>query len=115
MQDKIKEIKNDVEDLTKETESIYKLAIDTMEKNYKRERFTVKCLLGIIAALLVINGFMAYQFATTTIAETTTEQSGVYNFTDSEGNVISSDLSLEEMKELVEINSKNKANNETAR
>ena len=31
MQDKINEIKNDVEDLTKETESLYKLAIDTME------------------------------------------------------------------------------------
>jgi|GEM_PF-6213608 hypothetical protein len=115
MQDKINEIKNDVEDLTKETESLYKLAIDTMEKNYKRERFTVKCLLGIIAVLLAINGFLAYQFATTTVMETTTDQSGVYNFTDSEGNVVSSDLSLEEMKELVEANSKNKTNNETTR
>lgn len=86
-----------------------------MEKNYKRERFTVKCLLGIIAVLLAINGFLAYQFATTTVMETTTDQSGVYNFTDSEGNVVSSDLSLEEMKELVEVNSKNKTNNETTR
>ena len=65
--------------------------------------------------MLAINGFLAYQFATTTVMETTTDQSGVYNFTDSEGNVVSSDLSLEEMKELVEANSKNKTNNETTR
>lgn len=115
MEEKFNEIKENIQEVNDEMESVYKLAIDTMEKNYKRERFTVKCLLAIIVALLAINGFFAYQFATTTVMETTTEQSGLYNFTDSEGNVVSSDLSLEEMRELVEANSKNKTNNEEAR
>ena len=89
MQDKINEIKNNVKDLTKETESLYKLAIDTMEKNYKRERFTVKCLLGIIAVLLVINGFMAYQFATTTVMETEEwTQEGDYDMYNKDGSTM---------------------------
>lgn len=89
MQDKINEIKNNVKDLTKETESLYKLAIDTMEKNYKRERFTVKCLLGIIAVLLAINGFLAYQFATTTVVETEEwTQEGDYNMYNKDGSTM---------------------------
>lgn len=35
---------------------------------------------------------------------TTTEQQGLYNFYDSEGNMVTSDLSLEEMQELIDLN-----------
>ncbi len=89
MEQKIEDIKNSVEELTTETQSVYQLAIDTMEKNYKREKFTVKCLLGIIAVLLAINGFLAYQFATTTVVETEEwTQEGDYNMYNKDGSTM---------------------------
>lgn len=101
----IKNIKDEVEEVRQGQENAYQLAIKVLEQNNKRERFTVKCLLAIIGALLIINGYFAYQFTTTTVVEAwEAEQDRTYNFIDSEGNVISSDLSLEEMKELIELN-----------
>lgn len=104
----LSEIKENIEEVKQSQENAYQLAIKVLEQNNKRERFTVKCLLAIIGALLIINGYFAYQFTTTTVMETyeTTEttQDGMYNFYDSEGNMISSDLSLEEMQELIDLN-----------
>lgn len=83
----------------------------TLENQNKRTNFLIKVLVAIIFILLIINGYFAYVFTTTTVVETTTEQQGVYNFIDSKGNVVSSDLSLEEMQELIDINGKNNNNN----
>lgn len=89
MEEKFNEIKENIQEVNDEMESVYKLAIDTMEKNYKRERFTVKCLLAIIVALLAINGFLAYQFVTTTVVETEEwTQEGDYNMYKKDGSTM---------------------------
>lgn len=89
MEEKFNEIKENIQEVNNEMESVYKLAIDTMEKNYKRERFTVKCLLAIIVALLAINGFLAYQFVTTTVVETEEWiQEGDYNMYNKDGSTM---------------------------
>lgn len=89
MEEKFNEIKENIQEVNDEMESVYKLAIDTMEKNYKRERFTVKCLLAIIVALLAINGFLAYQFVTTTVVETEEWiQEGDYNMYNKDGSTM---------------------------
>lgn len=112
MEEKIKDLKKESKEIQKEVNNVYEFAINQVEKNYKRERFIIKILLFIITALLLINGYFAYIFTNTTVAETTeTTQEGIYNFTDSKGNVISSDLSLDEMKELIRINGTDKKNN----
>lgn len=108
MKNELEDIKNEVEKTIKEQNSAYQLAISAMDKNYKREKFIVKILFVIILGLLAINGYFAYVFTTTTVLETTTttttEQQGLYNFYDSEGNMVTSDLSLEEMQELIDLN-----------
>lgn len=117
MLEQVKEIRKEVQGLEEELkEKDYTLHLldRSLEHSNRRHTVVIRYLVGIIAILLAINGFFAYQFATTTVSETTTEQSGVYNFMDAEGNVISSDLSLEEMKELVELNGEDQENNETA-
>lgn len=102
--EQLDEIKEEIKKTKGETLNAYDLAIKTIEQNYKREKFMIKCLLAIILILLMINGYFAYVFTTTSVVETTTEQEGIYNFCDSEDNMVSSDLSLDEMKELIEIN-----------
>lgn len=93
--------------LKKRQAGAYEIAIKTMAQNYEREKRMVRILFVIILALLAINAYFAYQFTTTSVMtteETTTEQNGAYNFYDSEGNMISSDLSLDEMQELIDLN-----------
>lgn len=110
MKKEIETIRNEVEEAKESQVNAYELAIRTIEQNYKREKFMVKLMFVIILILLAIDGFLAYQFATTTVVETTettTDQTGAYNFVDSEGNMISSDLSLEEMQELIDLNGGN--------
>lgn len=107
MNKEVEHIREDVEEVKESQKNAYELAIYTLEQNSKRERFIIKILVAIIIALLAINAYFAYVFTTTTVVtteETTTEQSGLYNFYDSEGNAISSDLSLEEMQELIDLN-----------
>lgn len=104
MEKKLEEAKREFKELEKEVYSVYDMALNAIEKNYKREQQMVKYLMCIIATLLVINGYFAYMFVTTSVVEYT--QEGTYNFIDSEGNIISSDISLEEMEQLVELNGK---------
>ena len=109
MKQDINDLKNDLEENKNNIDNVYEFAIRQVEQNYKREKFIVRILASIIAVLLVINGYMAYQIAngeytTTTTTTETTSQDGVYNFYDSEGNMVSSDLSLDEMQELIDLN-----------
>ena len=77
-----------------------------IDSNNRKSNTAIKILfvLNIIAYCII--GYFAYVYTTTTVMETTetTEQEGVYNFVDSDGNMVSSDLSLEEMQELIDIN-----------
>lgn len=116
MQEQIRQVRKEVSKLNeelKEKDHAMQLLEKSLDHSNKRHTVVIRYLVGIIGVLLAINGFLGYQFATTTVLETNTEQSGVYNFTDSEGNTISSDLSLEDMKELIELNGENQENNET--
>lgn len=115
MLEQVKEIRKEVhglEEELKEKDYTMNLLEKSLDHSNRRHVVTIRYLIGIIAALLVINGYFGYQLATTTVTETS-EQSGVYNFMDAEGNMISSDLSLEKMKELVELNGEDQEN-ETA-
>lgn len=91
MEEKIKDIKMEHDEIKSNLVNVYDLAIKAMERNSQRERFIIKILLFIIISLLLINGYFAYVFTTTTVAETT-EQEGIYNFVDSEGTEIDDNL-----------------------
>lgn len=97
----IEEVKEELKQV-KESFNAWDFSYKVLDRNAKRERFINKLFFAIIVILLLINAYFAYVFTTTTVMDT--EQQGIYNFYDSEGNAISSDLSLEEMKELVELN-----------
>lgn len=90
----------------KDENNIYQFSLRMIEENYKREKFVVKVLFVICLALSAIVAGLSYTLATTSVVETTTTttQDGAYNFHDSEGNLISSDLSLDEMQELIDLN-----------
>lgn len=90
---------------------LYQFALQMIDNNYKRERFIVKVLFVLCIILAGITAYLSYTLATTSVVETTTttttnsqELAGAYNFYDSEGNLVSSDLSLDEMKELIALN-----------
>lgn len=112
MKEKIEEIKKDKEEIFELGEKIdnsFEFMSKQMERNYQREKFHSKILFIIIIVLLLIIGYDSYMDANSTVMETS-EQEGIYNYIDSEGNMISSDLSLEDMKELIRINGENKEN-----
>lgn len=98
MKKEIESIRNEVEEAKESQVNAYELAIRTIEQNYKREKFTVKCLLAIIIILLAINGYLAYQFATTTVVETW-EQDGDWNAINDEGTMINGDYPYGETEE----------------
>lgn len=108
MNSRIEEVREDIQDMKKKNKSTNELIIETFDRATKRDRFHTKVLLVIILFLLAIIAYDSYQDANTgwveTTEETSTEQNGTYNFYDSEGNMVSSDLSIEEMKELVDSN-----------
>ena len=111
MEETMKNLNREVDkmekDIEKQSETVKFLA-QSLDNANKREKTHRYFLYFIIVVLLAINGWFTYMFTTTTVAETEeTTQDGVYNFKDSEGNIVSSDLSLEEMKELIEINGEN--------
>lgn len=90
---------------------LYQFALQMIDNNYKRERFIVKVLFVLCIILAGITAYLSYTLATTSVVETTTttttnsqDLTGAYNFYDSEGNLVSSDLSLDEMKELITLN-----------
>lgn len=108
MEETIKNLNRDVDkmekDMEKQNETVKFLA-QSLDNANKREKAHRYFLYFIIVVLLAINGWFAYMFTTTTVLETEeTSQEGVYNFVDSDGNMVSSDLSLEEMQELIDIN-----------
>lgn len=107
MQNLDKEVSKMEKDIEKQNETVKFLA-QSLDNANKREKAHRYFLYFIIVVLLAITGWFTYMFTTTTVVETEeTTQDGIYNFKDSEGNIVSSDLSLDEMKELIEINGEN--------
>lgn len=111
MKKQINDVRNEVNEMEEEIGKVkddMTLLEKVIDSNNKKSNTAIKILfvLNIIAYCII--AYFAYVYTTTTEMETTTtEQEGVYNFVDSEGNVISSDLSLEEMQELIDINGEN--------
>lgn len=99
----LNEIRQDVKGTKKDIIDAYQVSLETIKQNYEREKFTVKCLMCIIVALICINAYAIYQLSTTTVIETwEAEQEGDYNLIDSDGNFMSSDLGLEDDEELTD-------------
>lgn len=107
MSEKLKSIKEEITDV-KEQLSMQEMLVKALESKNKFMVFVIICLFIIIILQM---GVIVYQYwnnsqygVVENTEETTTEQNGVYNLYDSEGNMISSDLSLEEMQELIDLN-----------
>ena len=101
----MEEIKKQIETVEEHTEDVYQLAIKTLDRNYKRERFMIKCLLAIIVALIAVLFYFGYVFKTTkgTYNSNNTVQGGSYNIVDEDGHIISSNLSSEDISRINEI------------
>lgn len=109
MKQAINEIKEEVQEV-KERSEYYEILVTNLDKSNRFKEKIIRVLLIFIAFILILSfsiiGYMAYQMANgeyTTTTETTSQE-GVYNFYDSEGNMVSSDLSLDEMQELIDLN-----------
>lgn len=74
-----------------------------LNKVYRQSNIKTYALLFILIMSLAMNFYALYYVSTTTPIETTTQE-GIYNYTDSNGNIISSDLSLEDMQKILEEN-----------
>lgn len=95
------------EELKKEDKSLAMELLEELKRQNKRLITALFIVIGlwtatILAFLLYLN---QYDFSGSV------EQTGVYTFSDSQGNVISSDITTEQMKEILEvINGENQSN-----
>lgn len=118
MQETVKNIKKDVDDMEEKVEKA-EFALQALNSRNEVSRRYENCLLIAVVALatLLIMSVVGNVCAILWLIETdyveetvTTETScdtsmeGAYNFYDSDGNLVNSDLSLEEMQELIDLN-----------
>lgn len=87
-----------LKELSIQNERLEKASLRQEQAN-KRQQKVIYLLIGAIVALVGCFLFFLYQFD----IEYSVEQTGVYTFSDSEGNVISADISPEEMIKILEI------------
>ena len=119
MQDTIRHLKDETEKMEEELKGyeIIAKAIESRNKTLDKENKDKMCIIRWLLLLLVVsitgNAFAiswlieTYYVEETATYETTTystDMDGAYNFYDSDGNLITSDLSLDEMQELIDIN-----------
>lgn len=104
MKQAINEIKEEVQEV-KEKNEYYEILVTNLDKSNRFKEKIIRVLLVFIAFILILSfniiGYMAYQMANDEYTTETTSQEGVYNFYDSEGNMVSSDLSLKRQKKLI--------------
>lgn len=118
MQETVKNIKKDVNDMEEKVEKA-EFALQALNSRNAVSRRYENCLLiavVVLATLLIMSVVgnvcaILWLIETDYVEETvTTETSydtsmeGAYNFYDSDGNLVNSDLSLEEMQELIDLN-----------
>ena len=119
MQETIRHLKDETEKMEEELKGyeIIAKAIESRNKTLDKENKDKMCIIRWLLLLLVVsitgNAFAIswlietdYVEETTTYETTTysTDMDGAYSFYDSDGNLITSDLSLDEMQELIDIN-----------
>lgn len=91
---------NEKKDLKEEKSDNFSTELfKVMIENNKRSTSVSKT--AIIAVMVVVALFLLYLYQYDFSSHI--EQTGLYTFVDSEGNVISSDITPEEMKEILEI------------
>lgn len=118
MQETVKNIKKDVDNMEEKVEKA-EFALQALNSRNEVSRRYENCLLiaVVVLAMLLIMSVVGNVCAILWLIETdyveetvTTETSydtsmeGAYNFYDSDGNLVNSDLSLEEMQELIDLN-----------
>lgn len=119
MQETIRHLKDETEKIEEELKGyeIIAKAIESRNKTLDKENKDKMCIIRWLLLLLVVsiigNAFaISWLIETDYVEETTTyetttysaDMDGAYNFYDSDGNLITSDLSLDEMQELIDIN-----------
>lgn len=106
MKKQINDVRNEVEETKRENNKNTE-DLTTVERHlnkvYRQSNIKTYALLFILIMSLAMNFYALYYVSTTTTMEATTQE-GVYNYTDSDGNIISSDLSLEDMQKILEEN-----------
>ena len=119
MQETIRHLKDETEKMEEELKGyeVIARAIESRNKTLDKENKDKMCIIMWLLLLLVVsitgNAFAIswlietdYVEETTTYETTTysTDMDGAYNSYDSDGNLITRDLSLDEMQELIDIN-----------
>ena len=119
MQETIRHLKDETEKMEEELKGyeVIAKAIESRNKTLDKENKDKMCIIRWLLLLLVVsitgNAFAIswlietdYVEETTTYETTTysTDMDGAYNSYDSDGNLITHDLSLDEMQELIDIN-----------
>ena len=119
MQETVRHLKDETEKMEEKLKGyeIIAKAIESRNKTLDKENKDKMCIIRWLLLLLVVsitgNAFAIswlietdYVEETATYETTTysTDTDGAYNFYDSDGNLITSDLSLDEMQELIDIN-----------
>lgn len=100
-----------------ETQTI-PLALYEMHVARADRRLFRVCVCWAVSIIVTVVSFVwlwnQYDYESSTTTTTTTEYSGVYNITDSEGNIISSDLTPEDVIRIMEsLNGESSENSDT--
>lgn len=119
MQETVKNIKKDVNDMEEKVEKA-EFALQALNsrnevsRRYENRLVISVVFLAILLIMSVVGNVCAilWLIETDYVEESTTYEStmydadmeGAYNFYDSDGNLVNSDLSLEEMQELIDLN-----------
>ena len=119
MQETVRHLKDETEKMEEKLKGyeIIAKAIESRNKTLDKENKDKMCIIRWLLLLLVVsitgNAFaISWLIETNYVEETptyetttySTDADGAYNFHDSDGNLITSDLSLDEMQELIDIN-----------
>lgn len=108
LEKKLDKLEDEIQQVNDDAKNVYEFAIHTLdvkhEENEKARKGFITIIIALILVILIETCGFIYYISNYGVLETTTEQEGIYNFIDSEGNAVSSDLSLDEMKELIEVN-----------
>ena len=119
MQETVRHLKDETEKMEEKLKGyeIIAKAIESRNKTLDKENKDKMCIIRWLLLLLVVsitgNAFaISWLIETNYVEETPTyetttysaDMDGAYNFYDSDGNLITSDLSLDEMQELIDIN-----------
>ena len=103
--DELEKSFDQVEKQVKQKEDVILRVLEAKNKEAARtSKHTLIIILFLIFTILIETCGFIYYISNYGVIETTMEQEGIYKFQDSEGNMVSTDLSLEEMKELIEAN-----------